>query len=79
MRLNCEVAVQNWSCTQGLVSTRKAARTSISIGRKPARHEGRGMENDSNGTVFLMLCTTSNMSGTKYKVNIRYLYPNKCY
>ena len=82
MRLNCEVAVQNWSCTQGLVNTRKAARTSISIGRKPFRHEGRGMENgqnDRNGTVFLMLCTTSNMAGTKYKVNIRYFHPNKCY
>ena len=67
MRLNCEVAIQNWSSTQGLVSRRKATRANISIGRKPGRNQS---ENDGDGTVFLLLCTASNMTGTKYKVDI---------
>ena len=68
MRLNCEVAVQNWSSTQGVISRRKAARASVSIGRKAGRNYA--TENDGGDTVFLLLCTASNMSGTKYKVNI---------
>ena len=67
MRLNCEVAVQNWSSTQGLVSRRKATRANISIGRKPGRNQ-LAAENDGDGTVFLLLCTASNMTGTKYKI-----------
>ena len=68
MRLSCEVAVQNWSSTQGLVSRRKAARASVSIGRKPGQNQV--TENDGGDTVFLLLCTASNMSGTKYKVSM---------
>jgi hypothetical protein len=68
MRLNCEVAVQNWSSAQGTISRRKATRASISIGRKPGGNQA--TENNGGGTVFLMLSTSSNMTGTKYKVDI---------
>jgi hypothetical protein len=71
MRLNCDVAVQNWSSTQGLVSRRKATRASISIGLKAGRNRvSTSAENDGGGTAFVLLCTASNMSGTKYKVDI---------
>ncbi|CAB3995704.1 Leucine-rich repeat 1 [Paramuricea clavata] len=69
MRLNCDVAVQNWSSTQGLVSRRKATRASISIGLKAGRNRVTSAENDNGGTAFLLLCTANNMSGTKYKIH----------
>lgn len=68
MRLDCEVIVQNWSSTQGLVCRRKATRASISVGRKAARSSIKCHQNQETDNVLLMLSTANDLSGSKYKV-----------
>ena len=68
MRLNCDVAVQNWSCpSQGLGAQRKSVKASLSVGRKPCSSLNRN-QSDEQSTAFLLLCTAKNMNGAKYKV-----------
>jgi len=64
MKLTCEVSV---SVRPGKSapprSLGKPTRATISVGRKSGR-------NEEKGTVFLLVCTAKEKTGTKYKVQI---------
>lgn len=69
MRLICDVAIQNWSCSsQGVGGHRKPVKASLSVGRKPCRSLPQNQSGGQN-TAFLLLCTAKNMDGAKYKIS----------
>lgn len=63
MRLTCDICIAIRSSNSGAPRMQgKPVRASISVGRKNGRSE------DGRNTVFLLVCTAKEKSGTKYKV-----------
>ena len=66
MRLNCEVSIVNrLAPSLSKRNSNKPARASLAIGRKESSKLVGAM---AEKTVFLLVCTAKERTGTKYKV-----------
>ena len=66
MRLNCEISILNRLAPSANVrNSTKPARASLAIGRKDSTKSSDGT---AAKTVFLLVCTAKERTGTKYKV-----------
>ena len=66
MRLNCEILIVNrLAPSANIRNTTKPARASLAIGRKESTKSSDGT---AAKTVFLLVCTAKERTGTKYKV-----------
>ena len=69
MRLSCEVeTTYNLAQTSGMSGTGSRARASISLGKKAGGKGGRD-------ELFLLVSTTKNVAGIKYKVALKQICP----
>ena len=66
MRLNCEISIAHrLAPTLNVRNSSKPARASLAIGRKES---SKLVDGTAGKTVFLLVCTAKEKTGTKYKV-----------
>ena len=77
MRLNCEVVIINrLAPSANIRNTTKPARASLAIGRKESTKSSDGT---AAKTVFLLVCTAKERTGTKYKVCVKECLVDQCW